>query len=403
MKNNLLCIFIAISWALALADSLTIPPSDEKPEIKETPEKPNDGGGAPFAADRYNIDLSKITIPEKEAVEEKEEGTAVFDVRQTVFSGYENLKWVDWSGSLPSGAVSTSIQYTKRTDYICSVSNCATGFYTSSKGAYCYYSNADQEYRSSSFKILVNEQNFEVLEWQRHSGGSVPSNAIQRCQNMYVGKNEYGLGKVLPSHGVLSLPYNGKEYFYDSYEVLRLYPDYHSQTITSMTYDTSRLAYVEDYNAILGSKLVMNRGCNTLSTTVSLIETTQISKYWDIGRPTNRDVITSFSGNMPVFTGSSVSYSSMPSFDWKEGYPYIQSRQHSYSLQLTVKPNHECEVVLQGRNLHVRMPFSATLSRSYNNGQRRSVSTQGTFNNLQTDDVVIFARPCKRIINVPPC
>ncbi|XP_073466852.1 natterin-4-like isoform X2 [Aquarana catesbeiana] len=402
MKVNLLCIFITINWALIFANSLAVPPNDEKPAEKETPALPDDKGTVPAAQGQLNVDLSKTTTPEKEAAEMKEEEEpAVYDVRQALFTGYENLKWIDWTGSVPSGAVYINNPFTGRIEYICSVSNCATGFYTSAKGSFCYFTNVGQEFRTSTFKILVNEQNFEILEWQRQSQGSVASNAVQRCQEIYVGKNEYGLGKVI--NGRLSVPYNGYEYLYDTYEILRLYPDYHSQTITSLSYDTYKIIYDEDYNVILASKLVMNRGCNTLSTTVSLSESTQVTKYWDIGRSTNKGVTTALSGNMPVFSGSSISYSSMPNFEWQEGYPYIQSRTHSFSLHLTVKPNQECEVVLQGRNIHLRMPLTGTLSRSYNNGQRRATNIQGTFSNLQTDDVVIYAKPCKRIINVPPC
>lgn len=357
----------------------------------------------PVAADRLNVDLSKTSTPKKEAVDKEEEEASVIDARQTVFNGYENLKWVDWTGSVPSNAVFVRIPHTGRNDYICSISNCAIGFYNSGKGSFCFYSNAGQELRSSTFKLLVNEQNFEILEWQRYSGGSVPSNPVNRCQGIYVGKTDYGIGKVIPSTGVISIPYNGYEYYYDSYEVLRLYPDYHSQTVTSLSYETAKISYDEDSNIILGSKLVINRGCGTLSTTVTLTETTQIAKYWDIGRPTNRDVNTLISGSMPVFAGSSVSYSNIPTFDWQEGYPYIQPKQHSYSLHVTVKPNYQCEVLLQGRNLHLRMPVTGSLSRSYNNGQRRTTNIQGTFYNMQTDDVVIYSMPCKRIINAPPC
>ncbi|XP_077319529.1 natterin-4-like [Lithobates pipiens] len=402
MKVNLLCIFITINWALIFAESLAVPPNADKPTEKETPALPDEKGTVPAAQGQLNVDLSKTKTPEKEAAEMKEEEEpVVYDVRQALFTGYENLKWIDWTGSVPSGTVSITNQFTRRTEYVCSVSNCATGFYTPGKGSYCYFTNAGQEFRTSNFKILVNEQNFEILEWQRHSQGSVASNAVQRCQEIYVGKNEYGLGKV--TNGVLSVPYNGYEYMYDTYEILRLYPDYHSQTVTSLSYDTSKIIYDGDYNVILASKLVMNRGCNTLSTTVSLSESTQITKYWDIGRTTNRGVTTALSGNMPVFSGSLISYSNVPNFEWQEGYPYIQSRTHSFSLHLTVKPNQECEVVLQGRNVHLRMPLTGTLSRNYNNGQRRTTNIQGTFSNLQTEDVVIYAKPCKRIINVPPC
>lgn len=108
-----------------------------------------------------------------------------------------NLMWVTWKNSLPRNAVSLYNGYTNRVDYICKY-KCDAGFYTPSKGQYCYYSLKTKEEKGFPFEILVNKDNFEILEWNADLYGSVPKNSVWTCsgKQIYVGKNKYGLGKV---------------------------------------------------------------------------------------------------------------------------------------------------------------------------------------------------------------
>ncbi|TNM90072.1 hypothetical protein fugu_004306 [Takifugu bimaculatus] len=142
-----------------------------------------------------------------------------------------------WNGSLPNGAVAIFNGYTERTDYVCKV-NCEAGFYTPSKGNFCRYPYADKEYASSKFEMLVNVDHFEFLMWVEDSYGSVPSYAIKTCANVdiYVGKNKYGLGKVVTRHEAFFLPWEGDEYWYKKYQVLAINRDSYSQHISHVEY-----------------------------------------------------------------------------------------------------------------------------------------------------------------------
>ncbi|XP_050785918.1 natterin-3-like isoform X1 [Gopherus flavomarginatus] len=141
---------------------------------------------------------------------------------QIIFDDHENLKWVDWEGSIPSGAVSIWNEEASRREYVCAEAGCSVGFFNESKGPYCYYSNADQEHRTSNFRMLVNENNGEVLEWKKGSFGSIPPKSVPSYPrvNVFVGRNRYGLGKVDPRFRAFFLPQNGKEKCYKEYEVL---------------------------------------------------------------------------------------------------------------------------------------------------------------------------------------
>ncbi|XP_051519184.1 natterin-4-like [Myxocyprinus asiaticus] len=156
-------------------------------------------------------------------------------VPDDVFSG--KLKWQRWEGVLPSGAVSIKNDYTNRIDYVCHF-DCEAGFYTPSKGPYCYFPYADKELQSELFEFLDNEDNHEIFEWKDGSYGSVPENAVSTCKGVsnYVGKNRYGLGKVVPQFTAFFLPWEGYEYWYKYYQVLTLKKDaqiYHVSFATS--------------------------------------------------------------------------------------------------------------------------------------------------------------------------
>ncbi|KAG6923837.1 hypothetical protein G0U57_019130, partial [Chelydra serpentina] len=141
---------------------------------------------------------------------------------QIIFNDHIHLKWVEWEGSVPRGAVSIWNEEASRTEYVCAEAGYSVGFFNESKGPYCYYSNADQEHRTSNFRMLVNEDNSEELEWKKDSYGSVPPKSVPSYPgvNVFVGRNRYGLGKVDPRFKAFFLPHNGKEKCYKEYEVL---------------------------------------------------------------------------------------------------------------------------------------------------------------------------------------
>ncbi|XP_025916863.1 natterin-3-like [Apteryx mantelli] len=138
-----------------------------------------------------------------------------------------NLKWVTFTGRLPEWAVSNWNNYAKRQEYVCAVSGCDTGSYSPERGPYCYYPYGEKERSSTNFKILVNEGNRAWLEWRSASFGNAPSNAVKSCpwEDVYVGRNKYGLGKVHGRHRAFFVVTDGYESWYKYYEVLTVRRD----------------------------------------------------------------------------------------------------------------------------------------------------------------------------------
>ncbi|XP_078534080.1 natterin-3-like [Lissotriton helveticus] len=339
---------------------------------------------------------------EAELVEREE---AQGPVRQIHFPDNINLRWEEWTGSLPEGAVSIWNSYTSRTDNVCAEPGCAVGFYSPATGPYCYYPYGDREYRTSTFRVLVNLQDFESLEWKSGSYGSIPENSIGSCSrvNIYVGKNKYGLGKVDTHHEAFFLPYEGKEYWYKSYEVLSIFADYKAQKISDVQYLKDEIKFYQQPPQLLASSRVINNDCKTVKKTATLSRRTTVEQRWDIGRSTKFGVNSTISAGIPKIVETSLTISAEVSFDWREGTTRTESVTHIHSLEMEVQPNHVCEVIMEGREMTADMPFSATLTRFYGNGETRSTMARGAFIDVQIGAVTVHVKRCQPIPDAEPC
>uniref|UniRef100_A0A3Q1EC44 Uncharacterized protein n=1 Tax=Acanthochromis polyacanthus TaxID=80966 RepID=A0A3Q1EC44_9TELE len=192
------------------------------------------------------------------------------------------LEWVTWNNSLPNDTVSIYNNYVHRTDYICKY-KCEAGFYTPDLGPYCNYPLKKNVYKGSPFQILVNRDNFEILEWKDGSYGSVPKNSVWTCrgEEIYVGKNKYGLGKVVTQDKVFYLPYMGSEYWYNDYQVLTISENIVSQQIDNVVYNTDKSTIVDYPPEIIHETAITNYECTPVVETDSLSKTYQVEQRWD--------------------------------------------------------------------------------------------------------------------------
>ncbi|XP_025767789.1 natterin-3-like, partial [Oreochromis niloticus] len=167
-----------------------------------------------------------------------------------------------WTGSVPDEAVSIWNLYDIRVDYVCKY-GCHAGVYNWRFGNFCHYSFDKKEYRTNSFDILVNDKYFEILEWKEGSFGSVPANAVRTCSSdeVYVGKNKYGLGKVRPSDWAFYLPWGGEEYWYWYYEVLTIKRDIDHELIHDVEYKINDAKMIRNPPSTLAVSPISNNGC----------------------------------------------------------------------------------------------------------------------------------------------
>ncbi|XP_069039534.1 natterin-3-like [Lepisosteus oculatus] len=322
----------------------------------------------------------------------------------SIFGDNVSLKWVSWNGSLPNGAVGIWNGYASRLDYVCKF-NCEAGFYNANKGPYCFYPYADKEYSASKFEVLVNEDNFEFLEWKEGSYGSVPPTAVRTCARagIYVGKNKYGLGKVVPQHEAFFLPWEGYEYWYKRYQVLAINTDAYSQHISHVEYGVDQIALFHHPPETLQFSRVTNNECHSVQKTVLLEKTSTIEKSWDIGRATRNGTQSSLTSKIPIISGNGVDFTKEQTIQFAEGTTLVESVSHAISVALDVPPNFSCAVRMEGRKTTADIPFKARLSRTYHTGETQWTSITGVYDGVKIGEINAVVDRCQPIADAAPC
>uniref|UniRef100_A0A3P9PA34 Natterin-3 n=1 Tax=Poecilia reticulata TaxID=8081 RepID=A0A3P9PA34_POERE len=254
---------------------------------------------------------------------------------------------------------------------------CNSGFYNPSMGSYCHYPNNKKENISSTFQILVNEDNFEIAVWKEGYYGSVPQKSVRTCssEEMYVGKNKYGLGKVDPKDQCFYLPWEGSEYWYRSYEVL-----------TCMTAEEDLISDVS---------YVIDKSCDT----VSLTKTTTDERRWDISSSITFGVTTTIKTGIPAIVSGNIEISAETTHTFSGGNTWTEQVSHSVSIQLTVPPNHSCTVKMVGYPYKMEIPFTARLNRTYEDRETRSVNISGTYHGVQVGEIRAEVERCQPVSN----
>ncbi|XP_028271101.1 natterin-3-like isoform X2 [Parambassis ranga] len=338
-----------------------------------------------------------------------------------------NLKWESWSDPLPAGAVTIYNKYARRYDYVCK-NGCHSGFYNPSQGSYCQSPIGDDDSCFGIFKVLVNENDFEILEWKDGSSGSVPKNSVRTCpeSEIYVGKNKYGLGKMDPRTDdmtyigyyhffydafwyrsfqpqVFHLYCNRHEYKFSSYQVLTINREVKNHQVSDVHYNTDEAVITKQPPETMRISVVRNAGCNKVVKTVTLEKEIQQERRWDISFSISRGVTTTLSAGVPGLVSGGLEISSALSFTFSGGHTVTERTSHSVSVELTAPPNHICRVKMLGYKYTVDIPFTARLQRTYTSGDIRATNISGTYKGVQTGEVWADVGRCQPIPNAESC
>lgn len=314
------------------------------------------------------------------------------------------LEWVTWNNSLPNNTVSIYNEYVDRIDYVCKYL-CNAGFYNPSMGPYCYYPSNRKELRGSPFEILVNKDNFEILQWEDDSYGSVPQNSVRTCpgEDIYVGKNKYGLGEVVTQDKAYFLPWKGYEYWYNYYQVLTINTNVISQQIYDVKYNTSGSKIFKYPPEIVRKTDISNYECRPVVKTDTLSKTYQVERMWDITFSIKIGVKTSISVGIPFITSEGIEISTEATFQFSRKNTVVEAVADSVSVQLTAPPNYTCMVKMMQYKYKADIPFTARLSRTYGNGEIHTISISGTYNSVQIGEVQAVLDRCEPLDNSKPC
>lgn len=335
----------------------------------------------------------------------------------STFDTESKLKWQRWTYPVPKEAVSIDNTYADRKDYICKYM-CHAGFYNPDLGSYCYYPHRGEVHKDHSFEILVNEDNFEMLEWKAGNGGSVPQHSVRTCASdkIYVGKNEYGLGKVRPSSTGFFLPWKATEYKYDSYQVLAIRRDVKKEHLSNIKYD-NKATITQFPPESMHMSTIVNRDCSPVSKTVDFKKTYQVERRWDVDSSSSAlfSEKRSVSAVVPVMNVATAEGPTTQPKNLTVEVSLESSVQHfdavkntadfsrSTSLNLTVPANHFSRVYVMEYKHKAKVPFTAHLKRTYSNGETTWMNVTGTYEAIWTGEVQVVVDRCKPVANAEPC
>ncbi|TDH13186.1 hypothetical protein EPR50_G00055340 [Perca flavescens] len=237
------------------------------------------------------------------------------------------------------------------------------------------------------------------------SYGSVAQHSVGTCPGVgiYVGKNKYGLGKVVPEFKAFFLPWEGDEYWYKSYQVLAINRDAYSQQITDVKYaidDVAIFQYPPETMRISG---VTNNDCQTVVKTVTISKTTEVETTWNIGRSTMLGVTGSITAKIPFIGSGGIEIGAEKTLQFSRGTTVVESLSHSVSVELSIPPNHSCRVRMEGRKFKADIPYTARLSRTYRNGETQWTSISGTYDGVQIGEVRAVVDRCEPVADAKPC
>uniref|UniRef100_A0A3Q1F2L2 Natterin-4 n=1 Tax=Acanthochromis polyacanthus TaxID=80966 RepID=A0A3Q1F2L2_9TELE len=327
------------------------------------------------------------------------------EAKRTVDLG--KLKWVErweFATELPDRAVFIYNKYAKRKEYVCKF-GCLSGFYSPSVDFRCHVTFNNKELSSFVYEILVNEDDFEILEWKDGYYGSVPQNSVKTCDlfEFYVGKNYYGLGKVDTKEQCFFLPWKGSQYWYRNYQVLTINKDVVSNFMTDIRYNTDDAKIVSYPPETMSTSVVINNDCNQATKSVTLSKTIKEEKRWDLSSSLTLGVTTEFKVGIPSIAEGKVAVSAAASFQASGGNSKTEEISHYVSVTIPVPPNHSCTVRMVGHKYTIDIPFTARFRRTYRNGKTTWTSISSKYDSVQVREVHAVIDRCTPIPNATPC
>ncbi|XP_074495625.1 natterin-3-like [Sebastes fasciatus] len=331
-------------------------------------------------------------------IENKLDRSSSFNLDQT------NLEWQIFNSSLPKGAISIYNKYVGRFDYVCQFW-CMAGFYNPNIGPYCFYTADGKEYFSLfwPFEILVNKDNFEFMEWKDGSYGSVPPNSVKTCiGEVYVGKNEYGLGKVDVKDKVFYLPWKGSEYWYKTYQVLTFNKDIYTEDIFDVKYKTDGVKIIEYPPETMDKSSITNHESQSVTGTATLSKTTQVEHRWDTSFSITLGVKTTITAGIPSIFSTGIEFSAETTVQFTKGTTYTESVTHTVSVECTVPSNYSCSFSMVAYKYGADIPYTARLSRTYSNGETTWTSISGTYNSVQMGEIKAVVDRCEPVPDPTP-
>ncbi|XP_062308123.1 natterin-3-like [Osmerus eperlanus] len=225
---------------------------------------------------------------------------------------------------------------------------------------------------------------------------------MDRQGSAYVGKNQYGLGKVVPIHKAFFLPWEGYEYWYKSHKVLTINKDTYTQEISHVVYAINKLKLMNNPPETMQTHRMTNNDCQTVHKTVTTTITRKKENTWIVGHSCMVGTKTT-TISIPIIVEGEVELSTEQTIHYSWSTTNILENSNKISANLNVLPNHSCTVRMEGRKMTADIPYTARLSRTYRNGETHWTSISGKYNGVQIGEIDSVIDRCQPVADAKPC
>lgn len=311
-----------------------------------------------------------------------------------------NLKWVPLKDKeIPSDAVSIFNDYTSRRDFVCRANDyCTFGFLNEGRGHLCFFPFRGYELQTDHFDVLVNKDNFERLEWK--PGSTVSDPGIKFCEENFVGKNEYGLGDVFK--GYFYLPWQGKEIWYSSYDVLSINRDLFDVQYSNVTYSIDQVNRTHHLPFTIKASRVENHGDQEVLETVHMEVTTVKANSWDSTFSSSLAQSTTISAGIPDFASATVSIGAVVTVALSDGHLESESITQAQDVQVKVPPGFYCVVRMEGKKVEATIPYRGYVIKAYKDGKKLRTAVTGVYSGTQTSEINSEVERCQPLTTPAP-
>ncbi|XP_031432742.1 natterin-3-like isoform X2 [Clupea harengus] len=310
------------------------------------------------------------------------------------------LKWVPIKDKqIPDGSVGIFNTYTSRRDFVCRAKDyCTFGFLNEGRGLLCFFPFRGYELHTDNFDVLVNIDDFELLEWK--SGSTVPDPDIKFCQDNFVGKNEYGLGDVFK--GYFYLPWEGKEIWYSSWDVLTISHDVFDVHYSDVTYDINLVNRTQHPPYTIKTSRVENHDDREVTETVHMEVTTVKANSWQSSFSSSLSQSTSISAGLPDIASAVISIGAVVTLTLTDGHLESESITQGQDVKVQVPPGYYCVVRMEGWKVEATIPYSGRVTKTYKNGKKLTTTVSGTYSGFQTGGINSSVDRCELIPTPAP-
>ncbi|KAL2084121.1 hypothetical protein ACEWY4_019639 [Coilia grayii] len=310
------------------------------------------------------------------------------------------LKWVPIKDKqVPDNAVSIFNTYTSRKDFVCRAKDyCTFGFLNEGRGLLCFFPFRGYELQTDHFDVLVNIDNFELLEWK--PGPAVSDPGISFCEENYVGNNTYGLGDVFK--GYFYLPWEGKEIWYSSYDVLSINRDIFDVHFSNVTYNVDKVNRTRHAPYTIKTSRVENHDDQEVVETVHMEVTTVKANSWQSSFSSSLSQATTISAGIPDIASASITIGAVVSLTLTDGHLESESITQAQDVQVRVPPGHYCVVRMEGRKVEAAIPFRGGVTKIYKDGKKLSTTVTGTYSGSLTGEINSEVEHCEPIPTPQP-